>query len=1147
MTSHLPTAQKQQQQQKQPYVRLSCTYQGYQGTLEADKHGCKFNHDLVKADFPWDSVKSIRIMTKHVKDVPTSVLVLKTARQKQFSSMFLSNTKHYFYGFDDIVEAVRELMELKNSVDGLDVAPLGDPNSPPVNKPTAPLTGENSNSIYTRQNPSPSGNANNNRAVDSLTAAGRNRATNGVGSLVATPKDDDNLSSASAPQLRNGANGRYDPDEETEGRGGGVNMPLIINRQRHAEPRESICVPPQPPRVGSCSGTLKKRGGRQDISNDYRYVRWGHNLSEALSYYPRGLAGILLGILIVVVLLLLYLLLMPYFLAIGNKLGLRENSPQEKVNHVVQGLEQLHQWQRKHQIELVEGHPHNKKDNEVTHMIEPPLKPPVRITLNDMTAAVKELLGRYISVQREMDALRLRRVRRELGGGDTNFEARRRHLKGISIHDSTDENSDDGQKIHDSGIDWLNEIEEPSRSRRLSLESVAASLRRWRRFFHTVIATIKWAFWGKRSSSGSSCLTSRNQPLTQVNCKNYFWCNSEGFNEKQTLTRYSEVLLDGQAVVEDVVKEDAEERRKCLFLSRELVRLAELIEEMFLEYQEIIMAPQYEAFLRQVPFTSSSSSSSTSTTTTTSSDNIAGNMFVGVGSEDDGMLTGQSSYLLRTILLRRQTLALLELQPLLLWNGFQSENGFGQEKNRSTLSRNSFPNNNSRKKNGNDETLKEEPTREDVEAILHDFVESSTSRNIGDSWTILRNILEEVRYWYDHEKDWQTLILWKLNTTKESDASKNVSKTSKGSNDDFDHIITKVPMFRGLWCFLEEPLQPRHVNKKEEDSAFTSSSSNDDISSGNTKSEVSKGKGIIRMRRCGAVNCCNVEEGIITPSDPYNIFQKGLEMCSVFQKKEQEYLSSNNLRTTVENDAKSDAFSIDVNIEKEKLEEEYEDDVESGYDVANTHVRKFELMTLDVQLRWVNAFELFLLSHDNKQSTWNCNERDGRRVQLVELATDSDEETADMKEMSQIRRRLLSVLGRAQNHYGHHLMSDGTLTSSSSAALIDFVRESAERRKSSWWRFIPFLSWFSRDRTAEPLQCLLGRMQPADPTVRRIYRDLLRVPLGETEDIPWMLLHLLSIPPDMLREYHNAGSSFIFASCFLFLFLLASVVGFMFL
>ncbi|KAH9589239.1 hypothetical protein LSM04_004775 [Trypanosoma melophagium] len=1135
MTLPLPVAQRQPHQ-KQPNVRLSCTYQGYQGVLEADIRGCKFNHDLIKADFPWESVKSIRIMTKHVKDVPTSVLVIKTARQKQFSSMFLSNTKHYFYGFDDIVEAVRELMELKNNMEEPGTALPTDPSSLKANKQTVPLAGENSNSVYSRLNQSPNANAYNSRVVESVTAVSKSRGANvGGGSFVASPLDDDDLSSASAPQLRNTGGGRDYVDEENDGRGGGrVNMPLIINRQKHADPKENTSLLSQPQRCASSSaGQQKRRRPRNDISNDYRYVRWEHNISVALSYYPRGLAGILLGLFIIVVLLILYLFLMPYFLSIGSKLGLREISPQEKINRVVQGLDEFYQWQRKHQSELIEGNSRQRKNHQTTQMIEPTLIPPVGVKLNDMIAAVKELLGRYINLQREMGAVRLRRVRRELSGTDTSFDLRHRTLQGIVITGSADDSNDDGHNAHEFNTDWLNEMEEQPRPRRLSLESVSADIRRWRRFFHTAVATAKWILWGKGSSHSRS-----NQPLTQTNCKNSFWCNNEGMNEKQPLIRYSEVLYDGQTVVEDVIPEDAEERRKCLHLSRELVRLAELLEEMLLEYQEVVMAPRYEAFLRQVPLTPYTTRSST-----TGQDGISGSMFLGVGGEDDGMLTGQSSYLLRTILLRRQTLALLQLEPLGQWDGLQYENVFEKESIRSTVSRKSFPNNNSRNKNKNSERIKEKPTREEVEAILRDFVESSRHRNIGDSWMILRNILEEVRYWHNHEKDWQTFVLWRLNAFKENNATVKESNTSKNSYDDFDSVIAKIPVFRGLWCFLDEPVQPQDVDKKEQDkeeNIVSASLSNDNIISLNTKSKgkISKSsneKDIIKRQKF-VVNNCSVSEGMIMSSDIYDIFQKGFEVCPL----------------TKEKDPNMDDFSIDDNVEEEEEGEEEEleengDSFESGYDGVNRHLRQFELMTLDVQLRWVNAFELFLLSLENGRSVWNCNGRHSKRLDLGDLFGDSDDESADMKEMAQIRRRILSVLWRAETHYGRHLRSSSTITSWSSGALIDFVRESANSWKSSWWRFIPVPSWLVTDGDSQPLQCLLWRMQPTDPTVRRLYRDVLRVPLGEAEDIPWMLLHLLSIPPDLLRVHHNTEAIFKFSLWFLVLFLLVTVAAFIFL
>ncbi|EKF31349.1 hypothetical protein MOQ_004819 [Trypanosoma cruzi marinkellei] len=1072
-------------------------------------------------------------------------------RGKSLSSRFNSSGKHYFYHLMDIVEASKELQALKDAASAANKTsgaecPVTNAgvneslNSMSVGEggkampPTTSTDGSVPNSNQINQTPPVGGNTIQ-RSGNPLHNGAKPSGMPGIISSAASPQEDDLVSSSSTGRARKATNNRDDCEEENNGRSSasvGVNMPFIIGVPRHLEQKEGSFIIPQAQRFGGAPLVNRRRRGKQrgaDTTFWSRCLEWGFsNFSGSPLRVAVTLGVVLLGTIV-------FLLLIRLLLGVVVVDRWYEPLPEETVTRVTRGLEQLRQWHTEmHGLSMGKS-AHRGGTSATVMLMSMRSPPPVRVTLKDMTAVVKELLARYVAVQQEMIAIRLQRMRRELADAETIFDGRSRLVDGFSLDsllrdEENEENmhiNNDGDAIWDNNAAFSQEKGYPQSASRLSTAHIKADLNRLVHYVREAIAMVKWIF-SRRSSSDnhhnqitSPFLRWRGRKMSSGDSSIY-----RETGEKQKLKRYTEVLANGQLVTQDVTPEDWYERRNCLRLTRELLHLSKLIEGILMEYQDVVMGPLYESYLHQT-FSKFAGMNKMSTSVGAAITEVS----VGDEHEENGLLSGQNGYILRSVLLRRQTLALLQFDPLIQPGGNRQHEAIRRPRKPRFFS-NSESNSG---ENDNQASSMMTPTRERVKAILRDFVTSTSdsfngydSTSVENVGLLMRNILGEVKYWYEHEEEWQTIILWRLNSSSQNQSATQTSLNTtneekfkqQGNNDSFHKAIDILPLFRGLWCFLEQPvrLTPEHEEIKEDTATLASDSvasqtpsNRDEVPEAvDSQREELEGKKEIAKKSVAGNDKDNSVDGELSTVEESVTPAKSMNV----QLSSDEFLDTD----VVEKPSGEEETSMKEGMET--AEEEVEEETDAG-------LRAVELISEEAQIRWLNAFDLFIRSHEDfrEQRSEDGREWDWENSHEQEMDEDNDESNA-----AYFRQRFIRLIGWVKHHYGKYL-SNGAITSfGTSGTLSEFMREcSAPQKWWLWWTFLWPPSWFFEGTSVRPMSCWISRLAALDPAVRQIHKDMLRVPLGEVEDLPLMLLYTLSTPSELLKVQYKVHTF----SCFL--------------
>ncbi|RNF11386.1 hypothetical protein TraAM80_01003 [Trypanosoma rangeli] len=1147
--------------QAQP-VRHACTHQGFQGILTADASGCSFTSDLLKVEFVWENVKWIRVTTKYIKDEPTSVLVLKLKRGKRLTSRLNNGGKHYFYHLMDIVEVSKELQELKDSASNSDIVTgTGSPESKTdvTTTTNAMGLGDTARALLLGTN-SDSSLANCNQANQASPVGGNTIAKFGSplqpgGKTVGSPQaascnvlrqEDDLVSSSSTGRLRRPSNIRDDGEEGNDGRNSGavgVNVPLTTNAQRHGDSKNNSTSQLQ--RGSAVAIINRKRRGRQRESDS---TLWSRCHVCACSIFPEGLLRVVVVLGVVLLVILTLALSLCVLMGVWDGERWYESSPGETVVRVTRALEQLRQWRTEpHTSGAIRNA--NRGASATVKVKATRSAPPVRVTLKDMTVAVEELLARYVAVQHEMIVTRVEHVRREHMYPESTLSARRRLLDGVPLDflQYEDENWENIYKNDNCEEDVRNADVASQEERhwkpllRFSAAHVKADLSRLLRYAREAIAVVKWAL---SRRSGAVNEQSQSTPFfVRWLAFKQDWrdrsCSSKNARETQQITRYTEVLASGQIVAQEVKLADHDERRTCLRLTRELIRLSSLIEELLLEYQDVVMAPLYEAHLHQT----SSTISGVDRMHKVLGAAVAGTS-LGNDPNENGFFSGDSSHLLRSILLRRHTLALLYFDPLQTTHDDREHTVNRQSHNFRSFSTST----NKSTKKGRQTNSTEAPTKEDVRAILRDFVASTTDSSnmydpiLADNYGALpRNILREMKYWYEHEEEWQTVVLWRLNSinktlnaTQMSNGARkeeNEEEETEEDDDDFHNVIDSLPLFRGLWCFMRQPIRLFQERGKRRDDVLSSTST--PIPSEHAQKAVAVPKGI--DNEGGLENGDRVIQNSVTGGDEDSELVE-----EMYERRETDTLFND---TSV--DPRPAVLVTMDPAERPSSKEEHRMNDEMGSTeeecgATEARIRTFELISEEAQIRWINAFDLFLRSHEDLREQWAQSNRgwDGEKSHEWDV-----EEGHEESNVVRVRRRFVKLLGWVEHHYEKYLTRDAVTLLGSSGALLEFAKQCSTLRGWSWWTLLWPPSWFLGVIMPQSTRsCWMLRPRHVDPAVRRLYRNMLHVPLGDIEDLPLMLLQTLSMPSELLKSQHNMHTSIHVLCWLLLLVVLATVV-----
>lgn len=1105
---------------RQKQVRHVCTYQGHQGTLIADAFGCVFSTETQRAEFPWGSVKWIRVTTKYVKNVATSVLALKTIRTKPLPTRLFNSGKHYFYHFMDIVEAANQLQELRSAA--LEMEPTRRLRSPSCGgsgndnpKLSSDTHSLNRTANLNRWGQAPNEGGNNNVTGTSTPFILRSkRIAMEDGDLsTRSPLMDGVLSPTSTGYVkRMNHHVREIAEDENNGRssagnGGGTNT-FFVKVPRFQDQRECASTMFLM-RHGCQAGSPFKRRHTKRCEIDTTLLPlnsdrgWG-NLGNSFCR--------IFGTLCVVLLILL--LLIPWVPNVGQLFELPRD---DSVTRVIRGLEQMQRWRMERQKLTL----NDDKQRDSPLMMNSLSSFPTHVTLMDMTVAVRELLARSVRLQQDLIFLRLHHIRRKHGALKFTLNTQHHMTDDLFVgaletigHDVETRNEDA----------WFLEVKEQITQRGSLSARIMVNLRRLGSYIHKVFVSVRRIF-RRRSSGGGR----RN---VNSNSEEDVTSTAAG---KEPRTRYTEVLTNGQILEENVSVEDAQERRTCLRLTREMVRLSQILERVSVKYQDLIMAPLYESYLHQVPL----NAMDVNEMSTLLGSGLNGGFKMRNVDEENGIRTGQNGHLLRSMLLRRHALALLHLEPLLHAEDDHYLKSVLEENQPHFTSFYKSSNEDDSDQNG---SSRFEPTEENVEAILRDFVASTTHRRSsgsrlkkkGRSLLAFRNILPEVQYWREHEEEWQTILLWRLNASTSEARTGNMPENAFQKDDEVRNAIASLPLFHGSWCFLEQPLElsPKKMTAKREGrETETTQGVRAQINTASFSDLAFSAD--IHVSACALR--AGEEHGAVEGA---NCSRNGNELfCPAHSQPHHNVALDADVLRTRANDLVSMCPALQEEEEGAVVSTKAKEEILK--ETMNPGIRAYELVSREVYLRWTSAFDLFLGVH--KESRDEPTAKNGWWDRAGQYPTNGEGDFDGEKTMH-MRKRFLRLLASAEDQYGRYMTADSTRFLKKSGAFFEFTHHCLDYQTYSWWSFFWPPSWFVSHDAMDPLSCWLQQMSLSDPVVCKLYSDVLQVPLGEMEDLSLMLLYSLSVPPELLKTHRDTRAAFRTACCVLFAAVVTTIV-----
>lgn len=1076
---------------------FTCAYQGYHGRLIVSFHNLAFNSEQLNVDFPWEYVKHIKVTTKHLKEVPTTMLEIKVSRNKQQPSQKPQiDGKQYFYGFEDIVVVEREIQKFRNAASTADhanddSAPTGADNN--ANTTSAPMSNAKTNATGPR----------NGHQVGTSSFVQCDRATNGD-AAAASPgspmEDGDYVHGVS--RSRQGAHTAREGEEDRRSNLFAPNAtgnPLFLLTKSRPPDREH-----NSPGYGQQNQQLQPKHEKRQKCRAVSFLRRLLPLNSA--YISDSGLQVIIGFLLVIVPVL--------FILVTTMEGRWESPSEGKLEKVIRDLESLQRWRK--------GQQQQKHGGTVSQTSEAP----VHVTLSDLAEGVKELTRRFVDRQHELTALRLRHLQREVPNDVSPLTG----MGGVTLSElnaAVDEGAKEEDVENGNGKTSTVETEQQrqQQTRRFSLARVKHDLYRVASLVQKILSFAHWIITGGGKVKQNSYDVPRATPW-------FFGILGGGGNaahhhKKRKFVRYVERLPNGQSVTEYVDEEELEERRTCIRLTRSLVASADLLDGVLLQYMGVVMMPQYEAYLNLmqastgVSFASSLDSNGASPSPSSSSRPSAGQGDT-VGSEATGE---QGPRLLKTIALRRHASLLLEMEPLSSWgHGYNSQGWKGQPD----------PSNHGSKNEGY-EVPQSVAGNKSISKILNEFLLATQNKLLSgvDTSTprlMFRNILKEVRYWSRHEEDWQTLVLWQLNRTNTNITNSN--HTHERLEAETLKAMDDMPLFRGQWCFLEKPIASpldsasgrRNTDRTEDhDTRSVESAPREAVySSHNSKGKETQGEDGL---------ACSAEAVASFPRGIHSSFLPNIKAVGCQRRGSG---SVENPGEDLKYGSKGDALGREEETgESHPLDDAADDD--------RARLRNAEYISREVQLRWKNALELFFSAHNPEKDQWHERDAMQKWTSAGRGGTDSwweregvinDENTdgqddgmsAEERDMVKIRRRLLQLFVYVGRRYDQYLFVPASSYPWSAAAFRKCTLEDFGchfwLRSSLFSFFWPSL-WFHTEWLSHPMHEWLRRIKGRDPVIRHLFRELLHIPLGEVEDVSWVLLNTMTTSQELLEVKHN--------------------------
>lgn len=777
-------------------TKFSCICQNYHGYLSVTKQECYFTSSLFRVDLQWDNIKKIRLDTKQIKGVPTSVLVVKLQRTQAASvaaDESESPTKHkkslskkyFFYGFQDLLGAEDQMKkaweaylssEAKTGASSSRRAPSED-------------KVESDGSVGSEKPPLP----------DEV-------RSNASAPVEAAPTKSN--ASMAAPSTHHKA--------ESESRRASTNARRKSAASRRTTSESSLLIPAETG-SGRQSGVL------------YRIRTLCANLHTSLLHFFIG--GGTMSVVVSSVLLCLLVFGSLHLYQWGVRKGVlpRTDDGVGEADDLLRDLQSLQRTMKSlDSFTSVQQFSDSRKRK--TQVLREGMS-----WVTSLQRSSAALVREYVSIQTALANLRGRRLERLRSlslspDGDSQegwhvFGGGRSHTARYYVAPLTPDDSATAWGSQSSAFargdstgtpDSSSKAQAPGRRRprRFSVWRIADDLERWGNRINKVTSFVTSLFWTTHSPlSATSSPTHRSQA------------------KSTELIRYSEPFLEGFDMTQYVTPEEKHERQECLRLSSELLRVSRQLEHLFAAFTSSVMTETYDKWAQGMerPHFWSSPPPSVLSGHGTPKRQIRAKVTSRVP-------RWTPEQVMQVILLRRYADVIVHLNPLEA--NEQRRRMEAVQFTNLLLELSELEN--------ELESTRYTTNRTNEEALLrffHDHISHRVATDVADP--TLRNIVDELRFWDDHDDLWVEHLLTSLPVSQQKKlaslaAGGSVSRSAAtadkaaprgesgggGGHHDHPHNSSTtaavelrrevlkwkgLPVFRGLLCFSGRPHLVRSV------------------------------------------------------------------------------------------------------------------------------------------------------------------------------------------------------------------------------------------------------------------------------------------------------------------------------------------------
>lgn len=790
-------------------LKFSCSCQNYNGYLHVSTEKFYFSSAPFRLDLEWSNVKNIKLDTKQVKGIPTSVLVigltrtvvLREERSEAKASKRKKNVskKYFFYGFQDVLSA-----EERVKTDW---------------------------THWRLHRPAPDAKAADKKASSSEAETG----TGDNDSMVANADDEEGGTDAST-MIRPGHSTTSGPLALTSRVGGGG----------ASEPRPSTVGPAASSRKAPHQSV--NRRGYVDVLTPQRSSRARKTIERVLvliarvfsvvvHYFVQG--GVISTLVLLFVVCIAVVTVHQMRFSFASLIVPSEQGTFGHTEVLLNEMQQVLEAQRSlgQYASLADYNAANKKRQSSAEDSS--------VWIGRLERAAGELAQKYTLIQAEMLNLRGRRAERfmadRLGltaptveGWRRVFQEGDRRQRKYYLADPDESHGEpsrltvSGDRAGSENHGGANSGDEGRGHHRhggiLSVSRIVDDVQFWRGMVSKTATFIRYLLPGGGNIGTIGTSSKHRKPRSLFS---RFFAESDGGSE--VLVRYTEPFLDGFDLVQYVTPDEKDERQQCQQMAKDLVQVATLIEDTLLGFSTLLMTDTYEKIAARVEMPHFWGSGPPATPFLKATERSR--------TPQKGMPVFSGDEVLRILFIRRYLKALMHLNPL----------EADEHRRRSEALDFSHQ---LRDFVGRDYELSRKMNRASKDELLVTFYNlvmprlQATEASAMGMTTSLRNLAEEAKFWDRHGDLWMEHLLNSLPAAQRrklmelatgrterqrrqtslwsrasaSQASKSAGRgagpdcviTENSTAEEFAHcrprvLWKKLPIFKGLLCFTPQP------------------------------------------------------------------------------------------------------------------------------------------------------------------------------------------------------------------------------------------------------------------------------------------------------------------------------------------------------